>query len=78
MGQLNLHMSPVFEQDLLKFMKDRNITTKSAAIRLAIHECLEHDASQSKKTDFLKWAGAANNAPTNPQPKFNTDDDLWK
>jgi hypothetical protein len=28
-------------------------------------------------TDFRSWIGLGNAAPQNPNPRFNSDDDLW-
>jgi len=78
MSQLNLHITPAFEQELLKFMKIRHIPTKAEAIRVAIKEGLEHSIGHIKTSDFSDWVGLGNQAPTNKKIKFKSDDDLWK
>lgn len=78
MGQLNIHMTAEFEKELHKFMKIRHIDTKAAAIRIAIKEGIEHSMRQANKSDFSDWAGLAAEAPTNPKPRFTSDDDIWK
>lgn len=78
MGQLNLHLTKEFEEELLKFMKERNILTKSAAIRLAIKEGLERNQLTGKKADISSWLGLATTVATNAHPRFQSDDDLWE
>lgn len=78
MSQLNIHMSPAFEKNLLRLMKVRHIKTKAEAIRIAVNETLSHAVHQIKPVDFSTWIGLATNIPTNPSPKFKSDDDLWK
>ena len=34
--------------------------------------------NETKKTDFSDWAGLGLEHPVNENPKFNSDDDLWK
>jgi len=78
MGQLNIHMTPTFEKNLLRLMKVRHIKTKAEAIRIAINETLNHSIHQIKPVDFSTWIGLAKNIPVNSKPKFKSDDDLWK
>jgi hypothetical protein len=78
MSQLNIHMTPLFENQLLKFMKLRHISTKAEAIRVAVKEGLEHSIGYAKSTDFSAWLGLGKQALTNKKMKFHSDDDLWK
>lgn len=78
MSQLNIHMTPAFEHELLKFMKIRKISTKAEAIRVAIKEGLEHSIGYTKPKNFSDWVGLGTQAPTNKKTKFRSDDDLWK
>lgn len=78
MTQLNIHMTQVFEKELLKFMKLRHITTKTEAVKVAIREGLEHSIGHLKSTDFSQWVGLGNQAPIKKKVKFHSDDDLWK
>jgi hypothetical protein len=77
MSQLNIHMTPLFEQILREFMKARHIRTKAEAIRTAVTEGLEHTSLNAKPTDFSTWAGLAIQIPMNKKTKFHSDDDLW-
>jgi hypothetical protein len=78
MAQLNIHLQPAFEEDLAKFMRLRGIATKSEAVRLAIREGVERlIRARRKDTSFRDWIGLGTKAPTNPRPRFETDDDLW-
>ena len=78
MSQLNIHMTPSFEEILARFMKTRKIRTKSAAIRIAVEEALERQLRDARSTDFTAWLGAGTKAPTNPNRRFASDDDLWE
>lgn len=77
MGQLNMHLTPEFEKMLHRFMRKRQLKTKSEAIRIAVKEGCEHAQKPLPKTDFVHWIGAAKHAPLNPNPKFESDDALW-
>lgn len=78
MTQLNVHMTPELEKNLLKYMRVRHLKSKAEAIRTAIKEGLEHAVYQSKSTDFSSWLGLGNKIPVNKKNKFRSDDDLWK
>lgn len=77
MPQLNLHLTPEFEEALGEFMRLRHVRTKSDAIRLAIQEAVEREHRRSKAPDFSRWLGMALRVPGNPNPRFRSDDDLW-
>jgi len=77
MTQLNIHMTPIFEQELKKFMKMRRLKTKAEAVRIAVKEGLEHSV-QAKPTDFSNWIGLGKEIPDNKKPRFHSDDDLWR
>ena len=77
MSQLNIHMTPTFEEVLARFMKTRKIRTKSAAIRIAVEEALERELRDARATDFTSWLGAGTTAPQNPERRFASDDALW-
>ena len=55
MAQINLHVTPEFEADLAKLMKDRNLRSKSEAIRLAVHEAAR--VAAPKPGDPIDWDG---------------------
>ena len=78
MKQLNIHITSTLARDLLKFMKMRHIKTKAEAVRTSIKEGLEHSSANIPTSDFSKWIGLGNQVPLNKNPKFKTDDDLWK
>lgn len=74
MPQLNMHVTPEFEADLQEFMKRRGLRAKSEAIRVAVKEALQ----VKEKVDYSKWLGLGNRGPTNPNPRFESDDDIWE
>lgn len=79
MSQINLRVRPAFEKALARFMKVRGFSTKSEAIRVAVAEGLERAlGDRSQVADFHSWRGAALRVPPNPNPRFASDDDLWK
>ncbi len=78
MAQLNLHVKPDFERDLARFMRLRGLDTKSEAIRLAVREGLERARGAGARKSFSSWAGAALGVRPNPEPRFPSDDDLWR
>ncbi len=78
MAQINLHVKPEFERDLTRFMSLRGLRTKSEAIRLAVQEGLERARSTPPRKSFTSWAGAGLAAAPNPEPRFRSDDDLWR
>jgi predicted DNA-binding antitoxin AbrB/MazE fold protein len=41
-------------------------------------ESLECSNQQPQCTDFTQWIGYAKRSHENPQPRFRTDDDLWR
>ena len=77
MARLNLNMTPEFKKDLEKYMRQRGITTKSEAIRMALHELVTL-LNVSKKSDFDSWLGAGLKAEHKSTRKFRSEDDLWK
>ena len=77
MPQLNMHLTPEFQQSLADYMRLRHLKTKSEAIRQAVREALERERSRRRTADFTAWLGLANRVPQNPHPRFTSDDDLW-
>ena len=77
MSQLNIHLTPQFENMIALFMRKRGIATKSEAIRVALREALER-SKRPKTVDFLTWLGAAKKAPLASRPRFRSDADIWK
>ena len=61
MAQINLNVTPEFEADLARLMKDRGLASKSAAIRLAVHEAAARRTSRRRALAELK--GYANRLP---------------
>lgn len=79
MGQLNIHLNPAFEKALREFMRARKIQTKSEAVRVAVQEGLERATRGAEGTDFKAWLGLGlKGGPVNPNPRFRSDDDLWR
>lgn len=77
MAQLNVHITPEFDEALRRFMRLRGLENKSEAVRLAVWEGLERAEAGGRACDFGEWLGAAVEAPVNPRPRFSSDDDLW-
>lgn len=77
MPQLNIHLTPDFQNNLAEYMRQRRLRTKSEAVRQAIAEAVERERSRHRATDFSQWLGLAARAPQNPNPRFPSDDDLW-
>ncbi len=78
MGQLNIHMTPAFEQALARFMRLRGFRTKSEAVRAAVQEGLQHVLSGQRTCDYVEWLGTGRAAPLNPEPRFRSEDELWE
>lgn len=78
MSQLNIHMTPEFEDALSEYMKLKRVRTKSDAVRLAVQEAVERERRLKIVPDFSRWVGLARSVPENPSPRFHSDDDLWK
>jgi Arc/MetJ-type ribon-helix-helix transcriptional regulator len=77
MPQLNIHLTPEFEEALSEYMKLKRVRTKSDAVRLAIQEAVERERRLRTVPDFTRWLGLARQVPENPNPRFRSDDDLW-
>ena len=75
MKQLNLNVTPEFDQNLRVFMKREGILNKSDAIRRAVREAVEK--SPSGETDFRSWIGMGLKEPLNRRPRFRSEDELW-
>ena len=79
MTQLNLHLQPEFERDLIAFMRTRGIKTKAEAVRIAVRESLARArAGRPSLKRLARLRGAALKAPLNPEPRFSSDDSLWR
>jgi Arc/MetJ-type ribon-helix-helix transcriptional regulator len=77
MAQINVHVTPEFEQALGRLVRLRGLRSKSEAIRSAVLEALEREVGRGEKTDFRAWLGAACAVPLNPSPRFRSEDALW-
>jgi Arc/MetJ-type ribon-helix-helix transcriptional regulator len=78
MPQLNIHLTPSFQNDLAEYMQRRRLRTKSEAVRQAVAEAVERERSRHRPTDFSRWLGLATGVPQNPHPRFPSDDNLWE
>jgi len=76
MPQLNIHLTPEFEEALSEYMRLKRVKTKSDAVRLAVQEAVEREKRLRIVPDFSQWIGLALQAPLNPHPRFRSDDDL--
>ena len=78
MSQLNLQITKAFLEDLKKLMRLMGISTKSEAIRVAVHEMVERLESGAKQTDYRAWLGRGlkGGGPRSPR-RFPNEDSLW-
>jgi hypothetical protein len=77
MKQFNLQISPEFAEALASFMKERRISKKAEAIRVAVFEALERTKASSRPLAFRELLGAGLRAPLARKRRFKSDDDLW-
>ncbi len=78
MSQLNINMTPEFEELLKRYMELNGIRHKSEAIRKPLQTAVAVDSESKETTMTLRdMLGAALRAPRNPKHRFRTDDDLW-
>jgi Arc/MetJ-type ribon-helix-helix transcriptional regulator len=77
MRQLNINVTPEFERDLTRLMKTRNIRSKSEALRIAVQEAADRAQGDRGFSAFTELLGAGLNGPSNPRPRFKSEDDLW-
>jgi len=77
MAQLNVHLTPEFEEALTEYMRLRHLRTRSDAVRLAVQEAVDRERRLRIVPDFSRWLGMAKQVPENPNPRFRSDDDLW-
>ena len=78
MPQFNMNIAPAFEMILKEFVRVRKLKSRAEAIRLAIKEGLDRAQGAHKVTDFHSWIGLGNETPTNGQPRFRSEDELWE
>jgi hypothetical protein len=76
MGQLNIHMSPGFEQKLKRYMQVRQIKTKSDAVRTAVDEALQL-AKKAPTVNLRDLYGAGKKLRQRPRKSWLKDNDLW-
>ncbi len=76
MKQLSLSVTPEFEAGLGRYMEQKNIRTKSDAIRLALREAVGR-RSRETSYDSRSWLGLALKAPLSRKPGFRSEDELW-
>jgi hypothetical protein len=76
-SQLNIHVTSSFERALSRFMKLRGLTSKSEAVRVAVEEAAAREAGGRRPFALGALRGAALGAPPNPNPRFQSEDDLW-
>ena len=75
MKQLNLIVTPEFERDLLRYMKQKKIANKSEAIRQALRESVAHGLNSDY--DFRPWLGMGLKAPLRKKRQFRSEEELW-
>jgi hypothetical protein len=75
MKQVNVNVTPAMEQDLRQYMKTNGLTTKSEAIRRALHEAVKQGGAAA--CDYRSWLGLGLRAPLRHKPQFKNEDELW-
>lgn len=78
MSQININTNPGFDKILKNYMRLTGISQKAKAIREAVREALEFRSVAKKQTDFRRWLGLGLKGDLNKNPRFRSDDDLWK
>ena len=78
MAQLNMNINSEFEEILSRYMRIRNIQTKSEALRTAVREGLASAIELSGHTHFRGWIGMGCGDDSNPNPRFSSDNELWE
>ncbi len=76
MRQLNVNVTPEFEQDLRQFMRQRSLARKTDAIRLALHEAAAGEGA-GREHDYRSWLGLGLRAPLRRKLRFHSEDELW-
>lgn len=75
MKRLTIKLDPDLERDLRKYMEQQNISSKSEAIRRAVHKAVGDRMGVSG--DFRRWLGLGLKAPLRRERRFFSEDDLW-
>ena len=77
-AQLNINVTPEFERALQRLMRLRGLTNKSDAVRMAVIEAAERERPRVRADALRALRGAGLRAPLRQQPRFLTEDDLWR
>lgn len=77
MAQLNINQTPEFEEDLLRLMKVRKISTKSEAVRVAVKESLDRALREAPPVNYRDWLNLGCGEGENLKPRFGAHDELW-
>jgi len=70
MSQLNLNLTPEFEDKLRRFMRVRGLKTKSEALRVALEDSLARST--------IEWSQLRGSGLSECVPRFSNDDELWE
>lgn len=76
MRQFNMNATAEFERDLRRLMKNRKLTRKADAVRLAVHEAAAKPV-QAERYDFSRLLGLGVGPGEVKNPRFKTTDDIW-
>jgi Arc/MetJ-type ribon-helix-helix transcriptional regulator len=77
MRQMNLQITPAFDEELARYMRLRKLPSRSEAVRTAVHEALQASLGPTRASDFAALVGFAAEESENPARRFRSDDDLW-
>jgi len=73
MSQLNIQMTPEFENNLRRYMASRGIKTKSEAVRRAIEEGLDRTPDPTR----FNWTSLRGQGLGTTPPQITNNDQLW-
>jgi Arc/MetJ-type ribon-helix-helix transcriptional regulator len=77
-SQINIQVTPGFDDTLRRFMRLRRIKSKSEAIRTAVAESLQRSAAARPPVDYRTWLGVASQPPVSGRPRFASHGALWE
>jgi metal-responsive CopG/Arc/MetJ family transcriptional regulator len=77
MRQMNLQITPAFDEELTRYMRLRKLPSRSEAVRTAVHEALQASLGSTPTGAFAGLVGFAATGKEHPARRFRDDDDLW-
>lgn len=78
MAQMNINLSPEFQENLAAFMRLRGLHSKSEGVRVAVREALDRETARMPKVDWTRLIGWANQLPEGREAKSLDEDAIWE